>query len=244
MNLNILYEDTHLIVCIKPAGTPTQSSRIGTPDMVSILKNHLHRQNPNAGEPYLAIIHRLDQPVEGILVFAKTPFAAKELSRQLQSKGFGKHYYALLNGRPAIDSQTVEDYLVKNGRTNTSDVCDKGTNGGKLARLSYRILSDSTSKTFPVNPEFIPNSVNDGISSDALPTVPLISLAEITLDTGRHHQIRVQMAHLGCPLIGDSKYGISRCPSQLALCAYRLEFMHPKTKKKLAFQCQPTFLLS
>ena len=112
----IIYEDKNIIVCHKPAGVPTQSSRIGTKDMVSILKNHLIKNTAkkNASrEPYLAVIHRLDQPVEGLLVFAKTPAAAKELSRQLTTSGFGKYYRAQALGIFEHNEGTLEDYLVK-----------------------------------------------------------------------------------------------------------------------------------
>lgn len=100
MKPHILYEDQDIIVCLKPAGIPTQTSRPGLPDMVSILKNHIYQNSVHKKQPYLAVIHRLDQPVEGLLVFAKTPAAAKELNRQLQSFGFGKYYLAVLLGCP------------------------------------------------------------------------------------------------------------------------------------------------
>ena len=99
MNLKILFEDTHVIVCYKPAGMPTQTSKIGSQDMVSILKNYLYKNQKERKEPYVAVIHRLDQPVEGILVFGKTPFAAKELASQMQGAGFGKYYKAVVCGK-------------------------------------------------------------------------------------------------------------------------------------------------
>ncbi|MEG1505215.1 MAG: RluA family pseudouridine synthase [Lachnospiraceae bacterium] len=224
MKFTILYEDTHLIVCIKPAGIATQSARLTAADMVSLLKNHLHQQDSTKGEPYLAVIHRLDQPVEGILVFAKTPFAAKELSRQLQQDGFGKHYLALLQQAPKQSEGTLTDYMVKDGKTNTSRICTKDTMGAKKAILEYHILprDDSFSGIRDFSPDF--------------------PLAKIRLETGRHHQIRVQMSHLGCPLVGDQKYNPdydpldSRIlPGRLALFAYRLEFTHPKTGQKMEF---------
>ena len=112
--LNILFEDSDIIVCEKPHGTATQSRRIGSPDMVNLIKRHIYETSSDKSEPYLAVIHRLDQPVRGILVFAKTPAAAKDLNRQLQNGDFGKYYLALTNGIPSDTSGTLENYLYKN----------------------------------------------------------------------------------------------------------------------------------
>lgn len=221
----IIYEDSQIIVCHKPAGVPTQSSRIGTRDLVSILKNHIAKANrsstlsstkkPSSQEPYLAVIHRLDQPVEGLLVFAKTPAAAKELSRQLTTSGFGKFYRAQACGLFDSEEGTLEDYLLKDGRSNTSHVCDKNTPGAKLARLHYKVTD-----------------------TGVLPSGEPFSQLEIHLDTGRHHQIRVQFSHAGHPLVGDRKYGTPSAASsrQLMLCACRLKFTHPSTGKPMVFQ--------
>lgn len=211
--LNILYEDKDIIVCVKPHGLATQSRRIGSPDLESLIKTHIAENSSSARPPYLAVIHRLDQPVAGILVFAKTPFAAKELNRQLQSDGFGKYYKAEVNGCPSAPEGTLENYMIKDGRTNTSRICDKSTSGAKLARLHYRTISST----------------------------PATTLLEIHLDTGRHHQIRVQLAHIGCPIIGDAKYTPAEKNSvkgyqELKLCAYKLTFRHPRTKKTMSFE--------
>ena len=120
--LEILYEDNHIIVCIKPRGIATQSKRIGQPDMVSLLKNHIHKAARAKGDPYLAVIHRLDQPVTGILVFAKTPFAARELNRQLTRQGFGKYYRTLVDGRPPKTEDILEHYITKDPRTNLAQI--------------------------------------------------------------------------------------------------------------------------
>ena len=182
----ILFEDQEILVCHKPSGVPAQTNRIGTPDLVSILKNHLRKESRS---PYLALIHRLDQPVEGLMVFAKTPRSAKELSRHLT------------------------DYLVKDARSNTSHICSKDTPQAKIAKLHYKVLAAGTTA--------------DGSSC---------SLLKIHLDTGRHHQIRVQMAHMGHPLIGDRKYNLTGTSSpKLLLCAFRLSFRHPVTGKKMEF---------
>lgn len=205
MNLNILYEDSEILVCEKPAGIATQSSRIETPDMVSLLKNYLRQQSPQQ-QPYLAVIHRLDQPVTGLLVFAKSKRAAADLNKQLTAAGFGKHYLALLTGIPSPDETDLTNYLIKDNKTNTSRICTQNTPGSKVARLHYKLIQKWSHS----------------------------SLAEITLDTGRHHQIRVQMAHLGCPIQGDVKYGAT-VPGQLQLYAYRLTFRHPVHHQLLEF---------
>lgn len=210
--MKILYEDDDVIVCYKPAGIPTQTKRLGEQDMVSLLKNYLKNS-------YVAVVHRLDQPVEGILVFAKTPYAAKELNKGLQSEGFGKYYKAVLCGVPAKLSGTLEDYLIKDGRTNTSRIGSALEKDAKKAVLSYEVVEKGKLEEQEV------------------------SLVQIRLDTGRHHQIRVQMSHMGCPIWGDVKYAQKPVQDhrfrQLALCAYKLEFVHPKTKKKKVFEIEP-----
>ena len=210
----ILFEDAHLVVCKKPAGMPVQTKNIASPDLESALKNHLKASSPSSNNIYLAVIHRLDQPVEGVLVFAKTPFAAAGLNRQMQSGSFGKYYQAVVCGKLPAASGTLTDYLVKDGRTNTSRICTKNTRGAKSAILSYEVMESF-----------------EDIS---------LSLVNIRLLTGRHHQIRVQMAHAGAPLWGDNRYNPEFVSKQgyfpIALCAYRIEFSHPVTGKSMDFQ--------
>lgn len=214
MKLNILYEDNDIIVCIKPAGIATQNNHAGTPDMVSLLKNHLRSSQPDR-QPYLAVIHRLDQPVTGLLVFAKNKKAASGLSRQLTTDGFGKYYLAGLSNSPVPEEGTLTDYLVKDRHTNTSHVCTKDTPGSRKARLHYKVIKKTENS----------------------------AIVAITLDTGRHHQIRVQMSSIGCPVIGDVKYGAPH-PGQLQLFACRLTFQHPVTGKPLDFILDQPDILS
>lgn len=213
MNLRILHEDEHVIVCYKPAGIATQTAKMGAQDMESLLKNYLYKKEKKM--PYIAVIHRLDQPVEGILVFAKTSFAAKELNKGLQGAGFGKYYKAVVCGIPKEKKATLEDYLVKDGKTNTSRVGKKEEAEAKKAVLSYEVLRQEADK----------------------------ALVQVKLETGRHHQIRVQMANMGCPIWGDTKYNsgenVDKSWKNIALCAYHLEFVHPKTKKKMTFEIEP-----
>lgn len=221
MKINILYEDTELIVCIKPAGVPTQSKEIRTPDMETLLKTHLRKNSDSKQIPYLGVIHRLDQPVKGLLVFAKTPAAARNLNTQLTTSGFGKYYRALLSHIPDKSEDTLEHYLIRDGRTNTSSVCTADTEGAKKAKLHYKIVR----------------------------TIGEQAVAEIELDTGRHHQIRVQMSAIGCPIVGDTKYGAARTDRpaprresrRIELYACRLTFIHPTTKKKMNFELPKEF---
>ncbi len=213
MNLRILHEDEHVIVCYKPAGLATQTAKMGAQDMESLLKNYLYKKEKKM--PYVAVIHRLDQPVEGILVFAKTPFAAKELNKGMQGAGFGKYYKAVVCGIPNEKKAVLEDYLIKDGKTNTSRVGKKDEAEAKKAVLAYEVIQQTDNK----------------------------ALLKIKLETGRHHQIRVQMANMGCPIWGDTKYNsaenVDKSWKNIALCAYHLEFVHPKTKKKMVFEIEP-----
>jgi 23S rRNA pseudouridine1911/1915/1917 synthase len=214
MNLNILYEDETLIVCEKPAGVATQTKRLGQADMESLLKNY---RAAKGEPPYIGVVHRLDQPVRGVMVFAKTKEASADLSRQVQTKLADKFYYAVTDGAPEKKKDTLEDYLLRDGKTNTSKVVGKSTEGAKLARLSYEVLEQ--------------NKTN--------------AILRIQLDTGRHHQIRVQLANAGIPIVGDAKYNfkeaMARSGSGLALCSYKIGFKHPKIHKKVEFEIANPF---
>lgn len=214
--LNVIFEDDMIIVCKKEAGVPTQSAKVSEKDMVSIVKGYLFEKNFHRGEPYLGLIHRLDQPVEGILLLAKTPESAKGLSRQIQEGKMQKKYLAVTCGHISQKKNILRNYLRKENRSNLSKVVDEKVKDAKLSELEYIILEEEGEK----------------------------NLVEINLFTGRHHQIRVQLAHLGMPIWGDTKYNPlfkeHNAWSQIALCAYHLEFEHPRTKKKLSFEIMPT----
>lgn len=219
VDLNILFEDNDILVCEKPSGIPSQSDKTGDYDMVNRLKNYLFEKEPKKGEPYIGLIHRLDRPVGGIMVFAKTPLAAKGLSESVRGSDMKKRYLAVLtyDGTKQLQNEPEQliDYLVKDARTNCSCITSAQDKNGKRAELFYQI-----------------KVVNEGCS-----------LVEVELKTGRHHQIRVQMAtHLG-GIWGDTKYnpmfqdkaGFSR----MGLYAYQLEFTHPITKCKVNFTLLP-----
>lgn len=207
---DILYEDDMLLVCRKHAGMAVQSASVGQMDLESALRIYL------AGG-FIGIVQRLDQPVEGVLVFGKTPKATAALNQQQQTGKMKKIYLAAFTKESAdVQREAVlEDYLYRDGRSNTSRVVDKASAQAKKSVLSYRILREG-----------------DGMG-----------LAQVTLQTGRHHQIRVQMSHHGMPLWADGKYKKRLSEKEegqpIGLCAYRLEFEHPQTKKKMKFQIEP-----
>ena len=212
----IIYEDEAIIVCRKEACVAVQTARAGQADMVSLLKNYRAKKKE---EPYIGLIHRLDQPVEGVMVFAKTPQAAAKLSAQVNSRSMEKEYLAVTDRMSEKRQGRLEDYLIKNGRTNTSEVVTSKTSGAKKAVLDYEVIHQ--------------------ISDERTESGKRI-LIKIHLETGRHHQIRVQMAHAGMPLLGDRKYNpgeISQLP--LGLCSCHLIFRHPITGKKMEFQVTP-----
>ena len=217
MDVNqVLYEDQDCIVCRKPAGVPTQSAKMAEQDMVSLLKNYRAKKK----EPtYLGVCHRLDQPVEGIMVFAKNKEAASFLSEQVAKRQVGKYYYALILGQIYPPMGELVDHMKKDGSMHGSVICNATDPDGKIARLSYRTIATRT-----IQPDVE------------------ASLVSIKLETGRLHQIRLQFANQKNPLIGDRKYGVGlsdRIGRTVALCSYQLEFIHPKTREQMKFSIRP-----
>lgn len=220
MKVDILYEDADLIVCVKPYGMPAQGDKSHDTDLLSYLKNYIFEKEKLEEEPYLAMVHRLDRPVGGIMVFAKNQEAAADLSDQVQDGGMIKFYQAVLTGELPDESGTLTDYLVKDGKTNMSKVVQKGVKGAKRAELDYEVLDVM--------------ETDEGILTYVL----------IQLITGRHHQIRVQMASRNAGIYGDTKYNprftkTKRRYMQIALFATRLEFEHPRTGEHMVFKCEP-----
>lgn len=217
--LSILYEDDDILVAVKPPGLESQASRSFEPDMVSEIRKHINKlsTNPSTGgkPPYVGVVHRLDKPVGGVMVYAKNQKAAASLSRQVQERSLQKTYQAVCCGK-LVDNQGVYvDYLWKNGKENVSRIVDKSVDGAKRGELSYRVLAEKET---------------DGET---------VSLVEIDLKTGRHHQIRVQMAGHGTPLWGDAKYGNKVLGRKLALWAVTLRFCHPVLGRQMEFSSRP-----
>lgn len=235
-DIRILYEDRYIIVCVKPAGIASQGSRGFQQDLTDLLKLHIQQETGIKGEPYLGIVHRLDQPVGGIMVYAKEPQSAAALSAQAASDGMKKRYYAVLEKCPAEQEGVLKDYLLRDGRTNTSCVVPETRRmekDVKPAELSYQILNEcavSMMRGTGAEQMSARTSQQNGKK---------LYLAEIELKTGRHHQIRVQFAHIGCPLYGDAKYNPDTAGRALALFSHYLAFTHPQTKKRMQFEQKP-----
>lgn len=250
--VKVLYEDSELIVVVKPAGVEAQSARRFAPDMVSEIKKHLviHKLCTPGQEPYVAVIHRLDKPVSGIMVYGKTKNAAAALSKQVQNGEMEKIYLAVVCGKPVNNVDKYVDYLKKSVDGNYSQAVDMGITGAKRAELSYEVMRvlETQEPAAAAEKDIRNNSKNEYDSrngNNANTEIKQISLLRIHLKTGRHHQIRVQMAAHGHPVYGDGKYGTEAGQADgrqepLALCAASLAFRHPKTGKRMEFSIQPS----
>lgn len=208
-NLKVLYEDNHIIVVEKIPNIPSQADKTNDIDMLTIIKNYIKVKYDKPGEVYLGLIHRLDRPVGGVMVFAKTSKAASRLSEQVRSKIFKKQYLVIVDGELEKKSDVLEDHLLKNERKNMSKVVDKKTKNAKLARLEYNVIKYD-------------KELN-------------LSVLKVNLYTGRHHQIRVQLASRGHSIYADQKYGVRGRGKQICLWAYSLTIQHPITKEEMTF---------
>ncbi len=206
--MEVLFEDSSLIVCYKEAGLATQTKSVTQPDMESELSNYLKKKGEN---PEIHVVHRLDQPVEGVMVFAKTQKVASALSKQITDHVFTKKYYAIISREAFPDEGKLVDYLVKDSRTNLSKVVKETDPRAKKASLEYHVVDNWDDK----------------------------KLLDIQLYTGRHHQIRTQLASRTAPILGDVKYGGISTGHNLALCSHYIGFKHPVTGKDMEFDIKP-----
>lgn len=206
--VKIIYEDNHIIVAIKPAGVLSQSDGSNAPDMLTILKAYIKEKYQKPGEVFLGLVHRLDRPVSGVMVFARTSKAASRLSEQIRSRKVDKIYRCVVTGVLEGEGR-LENYISKDESSNTVTVSDFEKPGFKASYLDYRAVSSK-----------------DGMT-----------LTEVRLGTGRSHQIRAQMAHSGHPIIGDQKYGKKdNRTKDIALEAYKLSFEHPVKREFITFE--------
>jgi 23S rRNA pseudouridine1911/1915/1917 synthase len=225
--VDIVYEDNHLLIAVKPANVLSQEDATGDPDMLSILKTMLKEKYNKPGNVFLGLVHRLDRPVGGVMAFAKTSKAASRISEAIRTGSFDKLYLAVVRGQPARSSAKLVDWLLKDERTNTVRVVAPGTTDAKQAILEYEALGTLGDKP-----------------SDSRSAFGPLSLLRVHLLTGRPHQIRVQLAHQGTPLFGDHRYGTKQDQAadgdrQVALWSHRLSFPHPITKETVSFNVLP-----
>ena len=211
--LKVIYEDNHIIIVEKVPNIPSQADKTGDIDMLTLVKKYLKEKYNKPGNVYLGLVHRLDRPVGGIMVFAKTSKAAARLSNQVRERILKKKYLAVVDGKIEKQTGILEDYLYKDERHNISKVVKKEKKNAKLAKLDYEVIKY--------------NEVKD------------LSLVKVNLHTGRHHQIRVQLSHFGHSIFGDQKYGTRGKGKQIALWAYELTIEHPISKEKMTFQDLP-----
>ncbi len=210
--LIILHEDNHIIVVLKPQNIPSCEDQSKDKDMLTMIKEYIKVKYNKTGNVYLGLVHRLDRPTGGVMVFAKSSKAASRLSEQLREGDFEKRYFAVLMGVPREEKATLTHYIKKNAINNIVYVCPPTVQGAKFSELEYTLLEKA----------------ND------------LSLVDVKLHTGRSHQIRVQMNAIGTPLYGDMRYGGEKAKKgHLALWAYYLSFTHPVSKERMVFRVQP-----
>ncbi|GAB4162243.1 MAG: RNA pseudouridine synthase [Winogradskyella sp.] len=206
-NLQVLYEDNHIIVVNKRAGDIVQGDKTGDKPLSDVVKDFLKDKYNKPGNVYLGVVHRLDRPTTGIVLFAKTSKALPRLNKLFAEKKTNKTYWALVKNKPPKVQDRLAHWLKKNPKNNKSTAFDTEVEDGKKAILNYRILK----------------------------TLDNFHLLEIDLETGRHHQIRCQLAKIGCPIKGDLKYGFPRSnkDASISLHARKLEFTHPVKKENI-----------
>ena len=208
----ILHEDNHIIVVLKPQNVPSCEDESKDMDMLTMIKEYIREKYNKQGNVYLGLVHRLDRPTGGVMVFAKSSKAASRLSEQLRDGDFEKRYLAVTVGTPREEKATLTHYMKKNAINNMVYVCPPTVQGAKFAELEYNVLEKNSD----------------------------LALVDVRLHTGRSHQIRVQMNAIGHPLYGDMRYGGEKAKKgHLALWAYYLSFTHPVSKERMVFRVQP-----
>ncbi len=211
MKLNVLYEDNHLLVVEKPVNVPVQADASGDEDLLSMVRAYIREAYHKPGDAFAALVHRLDRPVGGVMVFARTSKAAARLTEQFRAGRARKRYAAVVVGSPEPEA-ALTNYLLKDENTHSSAVVPAGTPGSKEAKLRYALLARGKGG----------------------------SLIDVELFTGRPHQIRVQMAHAGCPILSDQRYNPQAKPGdQIALWSYALTISHPTLGEEMTFFSAP-----
>ncbi|GAA0876422.1 RNA pseudouridine synthase [Wandonia haliotis] len=205
--MEVLYEDNHLIIVNKEAGEIVQGDKTGDVPLSDKVKEYIRLKYDKPGAVFLGVVHRLDRPVSGIVLFARTSKALERMNKKFREKDVSKKYWAIVENTPDKESATLENYLKKNPEKNKSFVQKDDKQGAKLSKLSYKVVDRSDRYT----------------------------LLEVELHTGRHHQIRVQLSTMGCVIKGDLKYGAKRSneDASIHLHARELSFVHPVSKENI-----------
>ena len=212
--MEILYEDNHIVVVNKPQGVASQPDETGDKDMFTWVKEYIKEKYNKPGNVFVGLVHRLDRPTGGVMVFAKTSKAAERLCDQIKTGELEKTYLTVVDGEPRIKADRLSHYLKKNEKTNTVEIVPSLEANAKKAELDYKVLD----------------------------TVDGLSLVKVKLLTGRSHQIRVQMKAIGTPVYSDLKYGKEKkdkAPTKMSLWATDLKFTHPTTKQRMSFRVYP-----
>ncbi|WP_165732489.1 RluA family pseudouridine synthase [Polaribacter sp. 20A6] len=206
-NLQILFEDNHIIIVNKRAGDITQGDKTGDKPLSDVVKEYIKDKYSKPGNVYLGVVHRLDRPTSGIIIFAKTSKSLERLNKMLREKTIHKTYWAVVKNSPKKEKDTLINFLKKNPKNNKSTAYAKEIDGSKKAILHYAVIKKLDN----------------------------YSLIEVDLETGRHHQIRSQLSNIGCPIKGDLKYGFDRSnkDGSIHLHARRIQFIHPVTKEQV-----------
>lgn len=204
-NLQVLFEDNHILIVNKRAGDITQGDKTGDKPLNEVVKEYIKDKYNKPGNVFIGTVHRLDRPTSGVVIFARTSKALERLNKMLREKSIQKTYWALVKNKPKKTKDTLTNFLKKDSKKNKSFVYKKEIDGSKKAILHYSVLKSLDTYT----------------------------LLEIDLETGRHHQIRTQLANIGCPIKGDLKYGFARSnkDGSISLHARKIEFVHPVSKE-------------
>mgnify|MGYP003509326124 CR=1 FL=1 len=206
--MRVVYEDNHIIIVFKEAGEIVQGDKTGDEPLSEKVKQYIKEKYHKPGNVFLGVVHRLDRPVSGLVVFARTPKALTRMNEMFRKGEVHKTYWAITQNAPSVPESLLENWLVRNEKQNKSYAYDREVAGSKLAKLTYKVIGKSDRYT----------------------------LIEVHLLTGRHHQIRCQLAHMGCPIRGDLKYGAKRSnpDGSISLLARHIEFVHPVSKQNLS----------
>jgi 23S rRNA pseudouridine1911/1915/1917 synthase len=207
-NLQVLFEDNHIVIVNKRSGDITQGDKTGDKPLSDVVKEYIKKKYDKAGNVFLGVVHRLDRPTSGVIIFARTSKALERLNKMLRDKIISKTYWAVIKNHPEKEKNTLINYLKKNPKNNKSSVYTKEITDSKKAILHYNVIKKLDN----------------------------YSLVEIDLETGRHHQIRAQLSFIGFPIKGDLKYGFNRSnkDGSIHLHARKIEFVHPVTKEQIS----------